>query len=111
MNIVLAQAYEYIPPPVHALISGVDDRDAQQDSTCPPSTTGGSPSVTASMTSRYMGLIVVPGEHIVQVQHEGPGIQKHKSTRDDLNAEVFDKKPCPAKSRTDTAGVQSQEVS
>jgi len=50
-NIVLAQAFEYRLPP-------------------PPKQSAEQGSVKLDMTSRYLGLVVVPGEHITKIEVE-----------------------------------------
>ena len=56
MNVVLAQTYEYRQPSARQLA-----RAAEKAS-------GGS--VALDMTSRYLGLVVVPGQHIVKMEVE-----------------------------------------
>jgi small nuclear ribonucleoprotein (snRNP)-like protein len=55
-NVVLAQTYEYRQP------------SAQQRAEAAGKTAGGT--VTLDMTSRYLGLVVVPGQHIVKMEVE-----------------------------------------
>ncbi|KAH8669492.1 LSM domain-containing protein [Tricladium varicosporioides] len=51
-NVVLAQTFEYrIPPPPKDLEEGKER-------------------VTLDMTSRYLGLVVVPGEYIIKMEVE-----------------------------------------
>ncbi|KFY04901.1 hypothetical protein V491_09238 [Pseudogymnoascus sp. VKM F-3775] len=52
-NIILAHTYEYRLP---------------SESSLPQ--TGGAGSVTLEMTSRYLGLVVLPGEHITKIELE-----------------------------------------
>jgi N-alpha-acetyltransferase 38, NatC auxiliary subunit len=54
--VVLAQTYEYRQP------------SAQQRAEAAEKTAGGT--VTVDMTSRYLGLVVVPGQHIVKMEVE-----------------------------------------
>lgn len=52
-NIILSQTFEYrLPPPPKA-------KDLQ-----------GAESITLDMTSRYLGLVVVPGEYITKIEVE-----------------------------------------
>lgn len=55
-NIVLAHTYEYRQP------SAAKVKDAQDESV------GGV--VNLDMTSRYLGLVVIPGHHIVKMEVE-----------------------------------------
>ncbi|KAL2107172.1 hypothetical protein VUR80DRAFT_5588 [Thermomyces stellatus] len=56
-NIVLAQTYEYRhPSPRKRLEAAQKVGDASE--------------VTMSMTSRYLGLVVVPGAHVIKVEVE-----------------------------------------
>ncbi|TEA22441.1 N-alpha-acetyltransferase 38-B, NatC auxiliary subunit [Colletotrichum sidae] len=57
-NVVLAHTYEYRQP------------SAQQRAEAAQNSGGGTGSVKLDMTSRYLGLIVVPGEHIVKIEVE-----------------------------------------
>ena len=50
-NIILAQTFEYRLPP-------------------PPKTISGEKSVVLDMTSRYLGLVVVPGEYVSKIEVE-----------------------------------------
>ncbi|KAI2630380.1 Sm-like ribonucleoprotein [Hypomontagnella submonticulosa] len=60
-NIVLSVTYEYRQPSQQKL--------AEAASTA-ASSGAANPTVTADMTSRYLGLVVVPGEHIVKMEVE-----------------------------------------
>ncbi|KAL2060769.1 hypothetical protein VTL71DRAFT_9411 [Oculimacula yallundae] len=51
LNIILSSAYEYRLPP-------------------PPKSTSASTPVTQDLTSRYLGLVVVPGEYITRIEVE-----------------------------------------
>ncbi|KAF7546243.1 hypothetical protein G7Z17_g8580 [Cylindrodendrum hubeiense] len=55
-NIVLANTYEYRQP------SSKQRAEAAEK--------GGGETVTLDMTSRYLGLVVVPGHHIVKMELE-----------------------------------------
>ncbi|KAJ0165910.1 N-alpha-acetyltransferase 38-B, NatC auxiliary subunit [Colletotrichum tanaceti] len=57
-NVVLAHAYEYRQP------------SAQQRTEVSRQTTDESGTVTMDMTSRYLGLVVVPGQYIVKIEVE-----------------------------------------
>ncbi|TDZ20633.1 N-alpha-acetyltransferase 38-B, NatC auxiliary subunit [Colletotrichum orbiculare MAFF 240422] len=57
-NVVLAHTYEYRQP------------SAQQRAEAAQNSGGGTGSVKLDMTSRYLGLVVVPGEHIVKIEVE-----------------------------------------
>ncbi|KAI9171764.1 N-alpha-acetyltransferase 38-B, NatC auxiliary subunit [Paramyrothecium foliicola] len=56
MNIVLANTYEYRQP------------SAEKQAEAAERTSHGT--VTLDMTSRYLGLVVVPGHHIIRMQVE-----------------------------------------
>ncbi|KAF2083388.1 hypothetical protein K490DRAFT_51816 [Saccharata proteae CBS 121410] len=62
-NIILALTQEYRPPTESAIKSAI--------------TESGNPSVQLPLTSRYVGLVVVPGEYITKIEYEestfGPG--------------------------------------
>lgn len=53
-NIVLKHTYEYRPPPPPK-----------------PEELAAAKSIKMDMTSRFLGLVVVPGEHIVKIEVEG----------------------------------------
>jgi small nuclear ribonucleoprotein (snRNP)-like protein len=55
-NVVLAQTYEYRQP------SDKQKTEAAEKSS--------GDTVTLDMTSRYLGLVVVPGHHIVKIESE-----------------------------------------
>ncbi|KAF6837776.1 lsm domain-containing protein [Colletotrichum plurivorum] len=57
-NVVLANTYEYRQP------------SAQQLTEVAKNAASGSGSVTMDMTSRYLGLVVVPGQYIVKIEVE-----------------------------------------
>jgi N-alpha-acetyltransferase 38, NatC auxiliary subunit len=60
-NIILAHTYEYrLPPPPlsSSHLPNPDDASQQQQT------------VTLDLTSRYLGLVVVPGEHITKIEVE-----------------------------------------
>ncbi|OHE97452.1 LSM domain-containing protein [Colletotrichum orchidophilum] len=57
-NVVLAHTYEYRQP------------SAQRRAEAAKKATEGNASVTMDMTSRYLGLVVVPGQYIVKIEVE-----------------------------------------
>ncbi|KAL2040138.1 hypothetical protein N7G274_007041 [Stereocaulon virgatum] len=59
-NVILSQSYEYRPPTPSALKAA-----AQANTTSIAS-------VKVDMTSRFLGLIVVPGQHIIKIEVEDP---------------------------------------
>lgn len=59
-NIILSQSYEYRPPTESAIKAATE---ASHD----PGMT-----VKLDMTSRFLGLIVVPGQHITKIEVEDP---------------------------------------
>ncbi|KAL2057105.1 hypothetical protein ABVK25_002844 [Lepraria finkii] len=59
-NIILSQSYEYRPPTPSAL------------QTAAQANTSSIASVKVDMTSRFLGLIVVPGHHITKIEVEDP---------------------------------------
>jgi hypothetical protein len=67
MNIVLAGTYEYRQPSVE-----------QRAEAAERATQG---TMTLDMTSRYLGLVVVPGHHIVRMQVEQFASQLRTSAR------------------------------
>ncbi|MCJ1245220.1 hypothetical protein MMC30_002422 [Trapelia coarctata] len=69
LNIILASTHEYrIPPPPSAsgfLSPGI--------SSAPSSSSPSASKIIKPMTPRYVGLIVVPGAHVVKIEVEGDG--------------------------------------
>ncbi|KAK0516205.1 hypothetical protein JMJ35_000808 [Cladonia borealis] len=59
-NVILSQSYEYRPPTESAIKAATE---ACHD----PGAT-----VKLDMTSRFLGLIVVPGQHITKIEVEDP---------------------------------------
>ena len=57
---MLAQSYEYRLPSARAVTSAANAT----------SSGSGSTTVKANMTSRYLGLIVIPGQHIIKIEVE-----------------------------------------
>ena len=60
-NIILAQTYEYRLPSSTAIKEAAVN--AEQSPSSPDT-------VKADMTSRYLGLIVVPGQHVTRIEVE-----------------------------------------
>ena len=61
-NIILSQSYEYRQPTPNAVKAAAE------------SSSGTAPTATlkVDMTSRFLGLIVVPGQHITKIEVDGP---------------------------------------
>ena len=55
-NIILALTYEYRAPPADVIRRAVEE--------------SGNPSAVVSWSSRYVGLVVVPGAHIKKIEYE-----------------------------------------
>ncbi|PHH85597.1 hypothetical protein CDD83_199 [Cordyceps sp. RAO-2017] len=55
-NVVLAHTYEYRQPPPAAIQRHLEDAERE--------------TVSVDMTSRYLGLVVVPGHHVVSMHLE-----------------------------------------
>lgn len=68
MNVVLAQTYEYRQPSARQIARAAEEKKQQQQTEDSPSSSGSS--VTLDMMSRYLGLVVVPGHHIVKMEVE-----------------------------------------
>ena len=60
-NIILSQSYEYRQPTPHAVKAAAESS----------SETSATPTLKVDMTSRFLGLIVVPGQHITRIEVEG----------------------------------------
>ncbi|KAI1282833.1 hypothetical protein F5Y07DRAFT_394796 [Xylaria sp. FL0933] len=60
-NVVISLTYEYRQPSQQKLAEAASAAGATGD---------GSATVKADMTSRYLGLVVIPGEHIVKMEVE-----------------------------------------
>ena len=58
-NIILSRAYEYRLPSASAIEAAASKEEAE-----------GKRNVKVDMTSRFMGLIVVPGKHITKIEIE-----------------------------------------
>jgi small nuclear ribonucleoprotein (snRNP)-like protein len=59
-NIILSLAYEYREPPKEAIQQAVQ--------------ASGNPSAAVSWSSRYVGLVVVPGAHVKKIELEESGL-------------------------------------
>ncbi|KAF1847735.1 uncharacterized protein K460DRAFT_374736 [Cucurbitaria berberidis CBS 394.84] len=55
-NIILAMAHEYRAPPIETIRKAIEE--------------SGNPSTPVPWNSRYVGLIVVPGQHIKKIEFE-----------------------------------------
>ena len=60
-NIILSQSYEYRQPSPNA-VKAAADSSSEKSSTA---------TLKVDMTSRFLGLIVVPGQHITKIEVEG----------------------------------------
>ena len=60
-NIILSQSYEYRQPSPNAVKAAAES----SSETSSPAT------LKVDMTSRFLGLIVVPGQHITKIEVEG----------------------------------------
>ncbi|KAL1879322.1 hypothetical protein VTK73DRAFT_7159 [Phialemonium thermophilum] len=67
-NIVLAQTYEYRQPSLHKLAEEAATTVTTNQSDIPSELIN--TKVKMDMTSRYLGLVVVPGQHIVKIELE-----------------------------------------
>ncbi|KAF2125377.1 hypothetical protein P153DRAFT_378840 [Dothidotthia symphoricarpi CBS 119687] len=65
-NIILSLAYEYRAPSTESIRKAIEE--------------SGNPSATVSWNSRYVGLIVVPGQHITKIELEESGMPGQKSS-------------------------------
>jgi hypothetical protein len=65
-NIILALAHEYRAPSTEIIRKAVED--------------SGNPSASVSWTSRYVGLVVVPGQHITKIEFEESTLPGAKSS-------------------------------
>jgi hypothetical protein len=65
-NIILALAHEYRAPSAESIRKAVEE--------------SGNPSASVAWNSRYVGLIVVPGQHITKVEFEESTLPGQKST-------------------------------
>ncbi|EAU35455.1 conserved hypothetical protein [Aspergillus terreus NIH2624] len=65
-NIILGGTYEYRYPTPSAV------RDAAADAAKDPESSAGAPptNVQVNMTSRFIGLVVIPGQHITKIELE-----------------------------------------
>ncbi|EDU42489.1 conserved hypothetical protein [Pyrenophora tritici-repentis Pt-1C-BFP] len=65
-NIILALAHEYRAPSAETIRKAVEE--------------SGNPSAPVAWNSRYVGLIVVPGQHITKIEYEESTFPGQKST-------------------------------
>ncbi|KAF7594795.1 hypothetical protein BBP40_008298 [Aspergillus hancockii] len=65
-NIILASTYEYRFPTPSAIRNAATDAENQEDS----GIAAESQNVKVNMTSRFIGLVVVPGQHITKIELE-----------------------------------------
>jgi small nuclear ribonucleoprotein (snRNP)-like protein len=69
-NIILAHTYEYRHPSGATPTLGSDSPSPLVVAGLPPPPSSSNGSSLAGMKSRYLGLIVVPGKHIVKIELE-----------------------------------------
>jgi hypothetical protein len=65
-NIILALAHEYRAPSAEVIRKAVED--------------SGNPSAPVPWNSRYVGLVVVPGQHITKIEFEESILPGQKNT-------------------------------
>jgi len=65
-NIILAVAHEYRAPSAETIRKAVEE--------------SGNPSAPVAWNSRYVGLIVVPGQHVTKIEFEESTFPGQKST-------------------------------
>lgn len=65
-NIILSLAHEYRPPSAETIRKAVEE--------------SGNPSASVAWNSRYVGLIVVPGQHIKKIEFEESTMPGQKSS-------------------------------
>lgn len=63
-NIILALAHEYRAPSAEAIRKAVEE--------------SGNPSISVQWNSRYVGLIVIPGQHIRKIEFEESSIPSQR---------------------------------
>ncbi|KAA8647387.1 hypothetical protein EYZ11_001631 [Aspergillus tanneri] len=64
-NVILANTYEYRFPTISAVKNAAVDADSHSSGIASDSA-----SVKVNMTSRFIGLVVVPGQHITKIELE-----------------------------------------
>ncbi|KAJ4314464.1 hypothetical protein N0V94_006457 [Neodidymelliopsis sp. IMI 364377] len=64
-NIILSLAYEYRAPSAEAIRKAVEE--------------SGNPSANVTWNSRYVGLVVVPGQHVKKIEFEESTLPGQKS--------------------------------
>ena len=67
---ILSRAYEYRHPSTKAINEALAAAAREKDDKAKGVASTESTSARANMTSRFMGLIVVPGKHIVKIEVE-----------------------------------------
>lgn len=65
-NIILALAHEYRAPSAEVIRKAVEE--------------SGNPSAPVPWNSRYVGLVVVPGQHITKIEFEESTLPSQKSS-------------------------------
>ncbi|KAF9888316.1 hypothetical protein FE257_008748 [Aspergillus nanangensis] len=65
-NIILGQTYEYRFPTPSAVHDAAVETEKQESE----SSRVASPNLKVNMTSRFIGLVVVPGQHITKIELE-----------------------------------------
>jgi hypothetical protein len=65
-NVILALAHEYRAPSAEIIRKAVEDT--------------GNPSAPVSWNSRYVGLVVVPGQHITKIEFEESTLPGQKNS-------------------------------
>ncbi|KAF2689010.1 hypothetical protein K458DRAFT_413338 [Lentithecium fluviatile CBS 122367] len=64
-NIILALTYEYRSPSAEVIRKAIE--------------ASGNPSAPVNWNSRYVGLVVIPGEHVRKIEFEESAYSGHKS--------------------------------
>ncbi|KAK7544532.1 uncharacterized protein J3D65DRAFT_23988 [Phyllosticta citribraziliensis] len=67
-NTILAQTHEYRQPSAHALRDALSSPEAASSASL--SNPSSAASVKLQMTSRFVGLVVVPGQYITKIEYE-----------------------------------------
>ncbi|KAK8165262.1 hypothetical protein BKA80DRAFT_309383 [Phyllosticta citrichinensis] len=67
-NTILAQTHEYRQPSAHALRDALASPEAASSASL--SNPSSAASVKLQMTSRFVGLVVVPGQYITKIEYE-----------------------------------------
>ncbi|KAK7518847.1 hypothetical protein IWZ03DRAFT_158206 [Phyllosticta citriasiana] len=73
-NTILAQTHEYRQPSERALRDALSSPDSNNNNNNSDTSSSNNPSSVASvklqMTSRFVGLVVVPGQYITKIEYE-----------------------------------------